>query len=170
VKLPVEAHVLDVRALELPGRAFALAIAPMQVAQLLGGESGRAALLERVRAHLRPRGLLALALADPWDGLPPDGGQPPLPDMQERDGWVLSSAPIAVRTEDGGAVAIDRRREAVAPDGERSESLATVVLELVAAEAIEAQALEHGYRVRPARRVPETPGYVGSSVVMLEAA
>jgi SAM-dependent methyltransferase len=167
--LPVEASVLDVRSLWLPRGDFAVAFAPMQVAQLLGGAQGRAAMLERVRAHLRPGGLLAVALAEPFEGLPAEGAEPPLPDMREHEGWVLSSAPVAVRPEAGDLIAIDRLRQAVAPDGELAESLATVVLESLPAAELEAQAEARGYLVRPRRRVPETPAYVASTVVMLEA-
>ena len=67
---------------------------PMQVAQLLGGARGRAAMLDAVAQHLAPGGLLAIALADPYDTVPADEALPPLPDMLEIDGWVLSSTPV----------------------------------------------------------------------------
>lgn len=166
--LPVRAHTLDARALDLAGRRFPLALAPMQVAQLLGGEQGRAAMLDRVRAHLVPGGLLAVALADPWEGTPVAETEPPVPDMREEDGWVLSSRPMAVRPE-GEAMAIERLRQAVAPGGELSESLYTIVLDLFPPRTLESLAAARGYRVLPTRRVPERGDYVGSTVVMLEA-
>ncbi|MGI8597040.1 MAG: class I SAM-dependent methyltransferase [Thermoleophilaceae bacterium] len=166
--LPVRTHVLDARSIDLSGRRFALAIAPMQVVQLLGGEDGRAAMLDRVRAHLVPGGLLAVALADPWEGTTVADSEPPMPDIREEGGWVLSSRPVAVRPE-GEAVAIERLRQAVAPGGELSESLFTIVLDLFPPRALESLAAVRGYRVLPARRIPETGDYVGSTVVMLEA-
>ena len=167
--LPVAAHALDIRSLDLPDRRFVLVVAPMQVVQLLGGDDGRAAMLDRVRTHLAPGGLLALALADPWEGTPVADSEPPMPDVWEDEGWVLSSRPMAVRPENG-AVAIDRLRQAVAPDGELAESLFTIVLDLFPPQALETLAATRGYRVLPARRVPRTEDYVGSTVVMLEAA
>src|SRR5919202_385366 len=62
--LRVRAEVADARALAF-GARFALAIAPMQVVQLLDGPEGRAAMLAALRLHLRAGGVLALALADP---------------------------------------------------------------------------------------------------------
>lgn len=167
--LAANAHALDVRSLELPGESFALAVAPMQVAQLLGGPAGRAALLERVRAHLEPGAVLALALADPWEGVPIEEAEPPVPDMREAGGWVLSSAPVAVRPEDDGQVALDRLRSAVAPDGDLAEELFTIVLELFDPGDLEAQAARRGYRAVARRRIPGSHGYVGSTVVVLEA-
>lgn len=165
--LPVRVVAGDARSLEL-GRRFPLALLPMQVAQLLGGEPGRAAMLGAMLRHLEPGGLLAIALADPFDGLPAEEALPPLPDILEEDGWVLSSTPVAVRVEDGG-VAIDRHRQAVSPAGELTEELATVVLDSVSAAALEAEGTAAGFRALCARRVPHTRDYVGSAVVLLEA-
>src|SRR3954452_10286603 len=50
--LRVHAELADARVLAL-GVKFALAIAPMQVAQLLGGSAGRRSMLDAVRLHLR---------------------------------------------------------------------------------------------------------------------
>ena len=165
--LPIDCVTADARSFALP-RRFALAVAPMQVAQLLGGAEGRRRMLECVRSHLEPGGLLAVALADPFEAVPPGEARPPLPDVCEEDGWVLSSTPVAVRTEEG-AVAVDRLRQAVSPAGELSEGLVTIVLDEVSAEALEAEAGSAGYRPLPARHVPETPDHVGSTVVLLEA-
>jgi len=167
--LPAEALAADVRSLSLPGSAFPLAVAPMQVFQLLGGPSGRAAALTAVRVHLESGGLLAVALADPFEGVAPEDAAPPLPDIREEEGWVYSSTPVSVRVAANG-VSIDRLRQAVSPTGEMSESVDSIVLDLVAADELEAEAREQGYRPLPARRVPETPSYVGATVVMLEAA
>jgi len=148
--------------------AFPLAIVPMQVAQLLGGASGRAAMLATIRRHLAPGGLIALALADPFEAVEPGDSQPPLPDVLEIDGWVLSSTPVAVRDE-GDAVAIDRIRQAVSPDGELTETLASVTLDNCAPATLEDEGRAAGLTMLPARHVPPTTDYVGSTVVMLEA-
>lgn len=166
-RLPMRAHVADARSFDL-GRRFDLAIAPMQVVQLLGGAEGRASMLATVRRHLARGALLAVALADPFDGTPVEEMLPPLPDVREADGWIFYSTPVALRDEHG-ATAIDRLRQSVAPDGELSESMATVVLDEVDPAELEAAAEGLGYRVQPRRRVPPTEAYVGSTVVVLEA-
>ena len=165
---------LDVRALAADARSFdlgsrhPLAICPMQVAQLLGGVDGRRGMLASVARHLEPGGLLAVALADPFDGVPAADAAPPLPDVLERDGWVLSSTPVAVRPE-GQSVAIDRHRQAVSPAGELTEEAFTIRLDRLSAPELEAEAAAAGWLVLAARRVPPTHDYVGSTVVMLEA-
>ena len=167
--LRVRAETADARSFSLGESSFALAIVPMQVAQLLGGADGRAAMLASVRRHMRPGGRLAIALADPFDGIAEDEEQlPPLPDVMEAQGWVYSSVPVEVRAEDG-ATAIDRLRQAVSPSGELDESMATIRLDRVTPDELEAEA-DSGWTVCRRREVPGTVDYVGSSVVMLEAA
>jgi SAM-dependent methyltransferase len=147
---------------------FPLAVVPMQVAQLLGGSAGRTAMLAAAARHLAPGGLLALALADPFEAVEPGESRPPLPDVLEIDGWVLSSTPVAVRDE-GDAVAIDRIRQAVAPTGDLTEALSTITLDDCAPATLEDEGRAAGFAVLPARPVPPTEDYVGSTVVMLEA-
>jgi hypothetical protein len=158
----------DARTLELD-RRHPLAILPMQVAQLMGSDEGRAEMLKRLLDALEPGGLLAVALADPFEGIPMEDVLPPLPDVLEVDGWVLSSTPVAVRLMAGDVVAIDRTRTAVSPTGELTEEPATIMLDMVDPADLEQQGADAGYTVLPAGWVPETRDYVGSSVVMLEA-
>ena len=165
--LPARAHPADGRALAL-GRRFPLCLLAMQVAQLVGGPAGRAALLRSLADHLEPGGLLAIALADPFEAVPPGEARPPLPDVLEIDGWVLSSTPVAVRDE-GDAIAVDRVREAVSPTGELTDELSTVELENCAPATLEDEGRAAGYTVLDRRAVPATDDYVGSTVVMLEA-
>ncbi|MFL5884032.1 MAG: methyltransferase domain-containing protein [Thermoleophilaceae bacterium] len=167
--LAVDGVVGDARSFVLEGRTFALAIAPMQVVQLLGGTSGRAAMLETVRSHLRPGGggMLAIALADPFEGEAAERVGPPMPDVHEEDGWLFSSLPIAVRTVNGGATAIDRVRQAVSPAGELTESMNTIELDAVTPEELEEEARRAGFEPLPRREVPPTDDYVGSTVVIL---
>ena len=164
--LRVHTSVGDARAFDL-GRKFALVIAPMQVAQLMGGEPGRAAMLRCVRAHLEPGGVFAAALADPLEDIEDEEVLPPLPDVREEGGWVFSSMPIAVRIEDG-STAIDRLRQAVSPAGELTESMDTVVLDQLEPERLESEA-GGLFRVLPRRTVPVDDRYLGSTIVMLEA-
>lgn len=165
--LRVRTHSLDVRSLALDG-TYSLAIAPMQVVQLLGGRGGRVSALSSLRPFMRPGALVAAALADPFEGDPAGHLLPPLPDVREEDGWVLSSRPVAVRDE-GEAVAIDRLRESVSPAGEMAGSVVTILLDRVHAAGLEAEGRQAGYLPRAPMRVPEADGYVGSTVVVLEA-
>ena len=165
--LAVRAHAADARSFDL-GRSFPLAIAAMQVAQLLGGCRGRAAMLATVLSRLEPGGLLAVALADPFGGVPAGEFLPPLPDVLEMDGWVLSSTPIDVRDE-GDAVLVERHRQAVSPAGELTEEVVTLSLDSVTAETLQDEGAAAGYSPLPPLAVPATRDYVGSTIVMLEA-
>jgi SAM-dependent methyltransferase len=165
--LRVDGVIADARSFSVPQR-FALIVAPMQVVQLLGGRRGRRRMLEAARRHLESGGLLAAALADPFEGVPADEALPPLPDVREEEGWVLSSRPVGVRAEPG-AVTVDRARQAVSPAGELSESVYTVRLDVLTAGELAAEAKDEGFRALPERRVPETRDHVGSTAVLLEA-
>ena len=164
--LPVEGVVADAREFGLD-RRFALVIAPMQVVQLLGGSDGRRRFLECVLRHLEPGGLLAMALADPYEGVPPEVSLELLPDVLEREGWVYSSTPVTLRTSDEG-VTIERVREAAAPGGATERSGFSITLDLVTPSQLEAEGREAGFRRRPWLQVPETDAYVGSTIVRLE--
>ena len=166
--LAVTAVTADARSLELGG-GFGLAIAPMQVVQLLGGSAGRLAALRSLRRELRPGALFAAALADPFEGVPPGEVLPPMPDIREEEGWVYASTPVTVRAEGEGA-AIDRHRQAVSPAGEIRESVATIVLDLVSPEAFEDEARAAGFTPAGRRWIPDSAEWTGSTVVLLEAA
>ena len=99
----VETVAADARRLDLGGRRFGLMIVPMQTVQLLGAE-GRLGFLARARAHLRPGGVLALAIADARDGVTDERTEPPLPDLREVGGTLYSSRPVALRDEGFGVV------------------------------------------------------------------
>jgi SAM-dependent methyltransferase len=147
-------------------RTFPLVLVPMQTVQLLGGPPGRAAFLQRARAHLAPGGLLALAIADARDGVDEEHTQPPLPDIREVGGVVYASRPIALR-EDAGSVAIERMRERVERDGSRRVERDVVRLEDLDPDTLEAEGRAAGLRPLPRRAIPQTEEYVGSTVVML---
>ena len=165
--LRIETMPGDARSFEL-GREFALAIAPMQVFQLMGGEDGRRAAFESIHRHLRTGALFAAALADPFEGIPDEEVMPPMPDIREVDGWVFASRPISVRIERPVA-AIDRLRQTVSPKGEVSEWVFTLEVDLVTADDVEREASGCGFKVRERGWVPETTEWVGSTVVILEA-
>jgi hypothetical protein len=140
----------------------------MQVVQLLGGTRGRRAALAAIRRHLALGGVFAAALADPFEGKPAGQVLPPLPDIRESGGWVYASTPVAVRRGQATA-AIDRHRQSVSPTGAVSEWMATIQLDLVSADELEAEAAGCGFSARDRGWIPESAEWTGSSVVVLEA-
>ena len=163
--LAVSVVAADARAFDL-GRRFPLVIVPMQTLQLLGGAEGRARSLARVREHLTPGGLLAVALADALECFDEEHDQPPRPDLREVGGVVYASRPVRVR-DLGDRAAIDRVRQIVAIDGTLTTLDNVVELDRLAPEELEEEAVAFGLRAEPQRRIPQTLEYVGSTVVML---
>ena len=163
--LAVSVVAADARAFDL-GRRFPLVIVPMQTLQLLGGAEGRARSLARVREHLTPGGLLAVALADALECFDEEHDQPPPPDFREVGGVVYASRPVRVR-DLGDSAAIDRIREIVAIDGTLTTLDNVVELDRLEPEELEEEAVAFGLRAEPQRRIPQTLEYVGSTVVML---
>jgi len=151
-----------------PPERFALVLAPMQLAQILGGPDDRAGMLERVRAHLLLGGVFAAALADTAAAIAPEDPSPPWPDVAERDGWVFSSLPLDVRPEPGGA-AVERLRQLVSPAGELSEERHTVVLDSVTPDQLERETAAVGLRPIGRREIGPTEDHVGSVVVVARA-
>jgi SAM-dependent methyltransferase len=146
-------------------RSFALAIAPMQLAQILGGPAGRTQMLERVHAHLTPGGRFAAALTDLREVILDDTASPPLPDMLERDGWVFSSQPVSLTADDDGLV-VERCRQAVSPEGEIEEEMAAIAFDYVSAGRFEAEARSAGLEPTGRREIAETLDHFGSTVVI----
>ncbi len=166
--LPVSAALADARAFSLEQR-FALCIVPMQTVQLLGGPAGRGEFLACARAHLRPGGHVAVAISETLEPFEvPDGASGPVPDVCERDGVVYASHPTAVRADDDGYV-LERRREVVDVRGERTEELDRIHLDRLDAEELEDEAARVGLAPAGRLRIPPTPDYVGSEVVLLHA-
>jgi SAM-dependent methyltransferase len=164
--LPVGIALDDARGFEL-GERFGLALAPMQLMQLLGGASERVECLRCVAAHLRPGGRAALAIVERMPAAELEAA--PLPDVREVEGWVYSSLPIDTRVDDG-AILVRRLRQVVSPEGETSEEIDEAELRGLSAETLEREALEAG--LAPAGRcaIPATEAHVGSTVVLLEKA
>jgi SAM-dependent methyltransferase len=166
--LPVTTVRADARDFQLgSGRCFPLVLVPMQTVQLLGGSAARIAFLECARAHLAPGGAVALAIAERFEEFEVHDGDPgPLPDMQELGGVVYSSLPTAVRRE-GARVVLERRREAVDPQGAREVSADRIELDVVLARELEQEARVAGLRPIGVRRVAPTAEHVGGKVVIL---
>lgn len=156
----------DVRELAL-GERFALAIAPMQLVEMLGGAGARSQLLDAVAAHLEPGGQFAAALLADEAASEADDDRPPIPDVLERDGWVFSSLPIEVR-EAGDRLEVRRLRQTVSPSGEFAERIATIRLDLLEPADFEAEAAAAGLEPGGRIDVPATADHVGSTVVVLE--
>ncbi len=167
-ELPVQAVLADARTFELASR-FALCLVPMQTIQLLGGPEGRAALLERAHRHLRPGGLLAVAISPELPTYVVSAGSPaPLPDVCERDGTMYFSQPTAIRAQDDGYV-LERRRERVSPAGERTVAHDLIALDHLDTQTLESEGRACGFVPAARRTIPATADYSGSEVVMLRA-
>ena len=165
--LRVDCLAADARTLAL-GARFGLALAAMQVVQLLGGAAGRLAFLARARDHLEPGARFAAALADPFETVPPADALPPLPDVAEVEGWVLSSRPVEVREEPDG-VSVHRLRQLVSPTGDLTEELAPSCSSRSRRRSSKARPRRRGCAPAGRHQVPATSDYVGSTVVLLEA-
>ncbi len=166
--LDVTTVVADARNFAIDQR-FGLCLVPMQTIQLLAGVEGRAAFLRCARGHLRPAGVVAVAIADELELFDSaDGDYALLPDVRELDGIVYSSCPIAVRADAGGFLLI-RDREIVAADGSLSSERDEVRIDALDAPQLERESMAVGLRPAGRTRVAETPDHVGSTVVMLSA-
>lgn len=163
--LPVTTAQGDARSFGL-ARRFPLVAAPMQTVQLLGGPEGRAAFLRCASAHLTPGGLLAIALADALEGFDAEHVEPPLPDLLERDGWVYSSQPVAVRPE-AEWTTLERIRQVVSPEGRRTAEGDAVRLDRLDGDTLEAEGVAAGLHPAGRRFVEMTDDHVGSEIVLL---
>jgi cyclopropane fatty-acyl-phospholipid synthase-like methyltransferase len=166
--LPVEVFCGDARDFELPGRRFPLILVPMQTVQLLGGADAHASFFRRARAHLSDRGMVAVALAVAEDFEEfewRDGDMAPLPDIAEIDGRAYFSQPTAVRRVDSTFV-LQRHREVVEADGQRSGSDDRIALDILTVEALQRAALRAGLRALSQRRIEATEEHIGSEVVI----
>ncbi|MGB7685322.1 MAG: class I SAM-dependent methyltransferase [Solirubrobacterales bacterium] len=164
--LPVEAVLDDVRRPELK-REVALAIAPMQVLQLLESATDRAQCLAAVAGVLPPGGRFAAAIVE---ALPGQGdGATPIPDVHDVDGWVYSSLPVDAAVDDGDIV-VRRLRQTVSPAGNLEEEPNEIRIHALSAERLEAEAGEVGLAPHERLRIPPTDLHVGSTIVVLTKA
>jgi len=170
VPLPLQTVLRDAREFDL-GSLFALVIVPMQTVQLLGGQAGRRAFLRCALRHLRPAGVLAIAIATALECFELADGEPgPLPDVSERDGFVYFSQPTAVRRDGrSDGFVLERRREIVSPAGERTCSEDRITLDRLSVGRLQREAADVGLWAAGVRRIAPTFEHVGSEVVMFGA-
>jgi SAM-dependent methyltransferase len=166
-ELPVTTVTADARRFSLDER-FPLVIVPMQTIQLLGGAHGRGAFLRCAHRHLHgPDGMVAVAITETlelFDGA--RGAVLPTPDMRELEGVVYASQPMAVRRDRAGFV-LERMRETIGRDGERTTAQDSIHLDRLSAAGLEREARAVGLRPAGREIVEPTPDHVGSVVVML---
>jgi SAM-dependent methyltransferase len=161
--LPLRPVLGDARAFELDS-GVALALAPMQLLQLLPDRPSRLQCLGRLAAHLLPGGRAALAIVE---ALPPESeGPPPLPDVREVGGWVYSSLPIDA-VDVGEEIVIRRLRQTVSPSGELREEDNEIRIRTLSAVELEEEGMECGLVPLARRQIPATDLHVGSTVVVL---
>lgn len=161
--LPAVAVVGDARDFEL-GTEFDVVLAPMQLLQLFEDAEQRERCLGCVATHLKVGGLAAFAIVD---GMPePVDTPPPLPDTREVDGWVYSSLPIEARIHTG-TIRARRLRQTVSPAGELDEVLDEVLMRVLDASTLEAEAETAGLKPAGRRTIPPSDDHVGSTAVLL---
>jgi SAM-dependent methyltransferase len=165
--IPGDAEQGDVRDFDLfPGR-FSLALAPMQLIQLLAGSEERLSCLSATADSLRPGGRAAFAIVEEAPAAPPEGSLPPLPDVHQVEGWIYSSLPLPPEMVEGKLV-LRRLRQTVDRDGELSEELNEIELCPISAQTLEEEARSVGFKSAGRREIPATDAHVGSTVVLLE--
>jgi SAM-dependent methyltransferase len=154
----------DARRFAAIGR-YALVIAPMQFVQIMGGPSARSELLAAAVAALRRGGTFAAAIADLDEAVAVEDPEPPLPDVDQRGGWIYSSLPLDVRPEPGG-VAVEWLRQKVSPAGTLTEERHTQMLDSLDAGEFEREAARHGLIPMARHEVSPTRAYIGSTVIV----
>jgi len=161
--LPVTPLLGDARGFELP-EPVALALAPMQLLQMLADRAERLACLDSIAAQLLPGGRLAAAMVE---GMPePEEGEPLLPDVREVDGWVYSSLPLEA-TVGPEHIVVHRLRQKVSPSGELTDAPDQVTICTLTADHLEAEAAEVGLVPIERLYIDATDDHVGSTVVVL---
>jgi len=170
---PVETVEADARSFTLPRHDYALCVVPMQTIQLLGGPAGRLELLRRVRAHLRPGGLLACAIVtelEPFDA--ELEGRGPTPERARIGQALYESRALSVRV-GRRSIRIERERTITPDPGVQTPSPSrerdVVELDRVSAARLHREGREAGLRNAGTRSVSSTEEHVGSTVVMLSA-
>jgi SAM-dependent methyltransferase len=181
--LRARSRALDVRTVCADARSFALertdydlCVLPMQTIQLLGGAAGRAELLRRARAHLRPGGVLACAIlgeVEPFDCSAGDTG--PAAERASADGLLYLSRAVRV-SETSTTVLIERERRVLgdrahedpgaagANDGPPERNV--VELDRISVAQLQDEGEAAGLNAGPAREIASTDEHVASSVVI----
>jgi SAM-dependent methyltransferase len=164
--LAVSALCADVREASLEPRSCALALAPMQLLQMLGGPTARAEALRATARALAPGALMACAIVEDYAEALGEAGVETLPDVREEGGWIYSSLPIAVALT-GEALEVRRLRQVVSPDGGLSETRHTDRLDLLDAPTLEREGAAAGLAAAGRLRTEQSELHVGSTVVLL---
>jgi SAM-dependent methyltransferase len=162
-----DAEHVDVRDLDFFATPFSLVIAPMQLIQLLAGSEERVDCLSCVCSNMKPGGRAAFAIVEEMPASFPEGSLPPLPDVRQVEGWIYSSLPLEPVV-DADSIVLRRLRQTVDPDGNMSDELNEIELQMFSAEALEREALEVGLRPAGRRQIPATEAHVSSTVVLFE--
>lgn len=161
--LPVTPLLADARGFELP-EPVALALAPMQLLQMLANRAERLSCLDSIAAQLLPGGRVAAAIVE---GMPePEEGEPLLPDVREVDGWIYSSLPLeaVVGPE---RIVVHRLRQKVSPTGALTDIPDQVTICTLTADRLEAEAAAVGLVPIERLHIDPTDDHVGSTVVVL---
>jgi SAM-dependent methyltransferase len=164
--MDVERLCADARTLVAGRDDFDLCLMPMQTVQLLGGAAGRAAFLSSAHAHLRPGGLLAVAIVtavEPFDCADGDAG--PSPETARVDGVLHETRALRVCVLER-VILIERERR-IGPEGDPERNV--IELDRVSATELELEAAAFGFAPELARELRPTRDHVGSTVVMLRA-
>jgi SAM-dependent methyltransferase len=165
-RAPIDARVSDASSFELESPVD-LVIAPMLLAQLLG-EPERLRMFSSIASALHPDGRAAFALLELDEEWEADVAEAPPPDTMETDGWLYSSHAVGVRIIIGaGMLELDRIRRTVSPQGEETEVLSRVSLDLVSPSQLEAEARQAGLVAEPRRRVQATEEHVANTIVIV---
>jgi len=162
----VEIVCADARTFDLSRDDFDLCLMPMQTVQMLGGASARVEFLCRARSHLRPGGLLAVAIVtafEPFDCSNGDVG--PSAEVARVDGAVYRTRAVRVCVL-RESVLIERERR-IGPDGEPERD--AIELDRLSASGLEREAASAGLHPEPSLELMPTRDHVGSTVVVLRA-
>ncbi len=176
-ELGIETVCADARSFELGRADFDLCLLPMQTMQLLGGSDGRVAFLRRARTHLRPGGLLAIAIVttvEPFDCS--DGDVGPTPESVRVGDALFLSRPTRVRAL-GETVLIERERLIYRDAGDahgRGSAEPPAARDVIELQRVDASQLEREATIvklhrEPSRTLAPTEDHVGGTVVMLRA-
>jgi SAM-dependent methyltransferase len=162
-----DAEHIDVRDLDFFATPFSLVLAPMQLIQLLAGSEERIDCLACVFENMRPGARAAFAIVEEMPASFPEGALPPLPDVRQVEGWIYSSLPLEPVI-DSDSILLRRLRQTVDPDGNMSDELNEIELQMFSAETLEEEAREVGLRPAGRRQIPATEAHVSSTVVLFE--
>ncbi len=163
--LAVDPSCADARSFELERRDHCLCLVPMQTVQLLRGPAERRALLERLRAHMRKGGLLALAIVTEVDEFDATrGGLGPAPDSARLEGELYVSRPVRVILQER-FIRIERERLHAGGPIEHD----VIELERLSAQQLLEEGRAAGFASDGVVAIEETLEHAGSEVVVLRA-